>query len=49
LFINNTVNASMGADTPRDFDPGSYRQIETSFNADFTYAVSEAVNLAFGA
>jgi len=49
FFINNTVNASMGADTPRDFDPGSYRQIETSFNADFTYAVSEAVNLAFGA
>jgi len=49
FFINNTVNASMGAATPRDFDPGSYRQVETSVNADFTYSMSEAVSLAFGA
>ena len=49
FFINNTVNASMGAASPRDFDPGAYRQIETAFNADFTYAMSESVNLAFGA
>ncbi|MDG0972203.1 MAG: TonB-dependent receptor [Porticoccaceae bacterium] len=49
FFINNTVNASMGADTPRDFDPGSYRQIETSVNADFTYGFSEDFNVAFGA
>ena len=49
FFINNTVNASMGADTPRNFDPGAYRQIETSVNADFTYSMSEAVSMAFGA
>ena len=49
FFINNTVNASMGPDSPRDFDPGLYRQAETSLNADFTYSMSDAVNLAFGA
>ena len=49
FFINNTVNASMGPASPRDFDPGLYRQIETSVNADFTYSMSEDVNLAFGA
>ena len=49
FFINNTVNASMGSDSPRNFDPGLYRQIETSINADFTYSLSEVLNLAFGA
>ncbi|MEJ6773459.1 MAG: TonB-dependent receptor, partial [Porticoccaceae bacterium] len=49
FFINNTVNASMGAATPRNFDPGAYRQIETSVNADFTYSMSEDVSMAFGA
>jgi iron complex outermembrane receptor protein len=49
FFINNTVNASMGPNSPRDFDPGLYRQVETSLNADFTYALSDAVSLAFGA
>ena len=49
FFINNTVNASMGPNSPRDFDPGLYRQAETSLNADFTYAMSDAVSLAFGA
>lgn len=48
FFINNTVNASMGPDSPRNFDPGLYRQMETSVNADFTYSVSDSVNLAFG-
>ena len=49
FFINNTVNASMGPNSPRDFDPGMYRQVETSVNADFTYSMSEDVALAFGA
>ena len=49
FFINNTVNASLGANTPRNFDPGLYRQTDVNFNADFTYALSETVNLAFGA
>ena len=49
FYINNTVNASLGADTPRNFDPGLYRQTDVNFNVDFTYAVSKTVNLAFGA
>jgi iron complex outermembrane receptor protein len=49
FFINNTVNASMGPNSPRDFDPGLYRQVETSVTADFTYSLSEDVALAFGA
>ena len=49
FYINNTVNASLGADTPRNFDPGLYRQTDVNFNADFTYALSETVNVAFGA
>jgi iron complex outermembrane receptor protein len=49
FYINNTVNASLGANSPRNFDPGLYRQTDTNFNVDFTYAVSETVNVAFGA
>ena len=49
FYINNTVNASLGADTPRNFDPGLYRQTDVNFNLDFTYVVSKTVNLAFGA
>ena len=49
FFINNTVNASLGANTPRDFDPGLYRQTDTNFNADFNYVVNETINVAFGA
>ena len=49
FYINNTVNASLGANSPRNFDPGLYRQTDTNFNVDFTYALSETVNVAFGA
>jgi iron complex outermembrane receptor protein len=49
FFINNTVNASMGPNSPRNFDPGLYRQTETSVNADFTYSATDTVNYAFGA
>ena len=49
FFINNTVNARLGPNTPRDFDPGFYEQTDTNLAADFTYSVSETVNLAFGA
>ena len=49
FYINNTVNASLGADTPRNFDPGLYRQTDVNYNVDFTYAVSKTVNVAFGA
>ncbi len=49
FFINNTVNASYGPDTPRDFDPGAYEQEEINFNLDFNYPLTDNVNLAFGA
>jgi iron complex outermembrane receptor protein len=49
FFINNTVNASLGSATPRDFNPGAYEQQDLSLNADFTMPLSENVSLAFGA
>ncbi|MXY26362.1 MAG: TonB-dependent receptor [Acidobacteria bacterium] len=49
FFFKNTVNASLGPDTPRDFDPGLYRQEDVSLNVDISYAVSEVVHLAAGA
>ena len=39
FFIRNTVNASLGPNTPRDFTPGGYSQIDNNFNADFSYAI----------
>lgn len=39
FFIKNTVNASLGPNTPRDFVPGAYEQKETGFNLDLTYGV----------
>ena len=49
FHINNTVNASLGENTPRDFDPGYYQQVDMNINADFTYSMSETFNMAFGA
>ena len=48
FFFLNTVNASLGPDTPRNFDPGLYRQEDTSFNFDVSYAATEMVNVAAG-
>ena len=48
FFINNTVNASLGPQTPRDFDPGAYEQEDLNFNADFTYLLNDNVNIGFG-
>ena len=33
--IYNTLNASLGADTPRDFEPGKHTQLEKTVNMDF--------------
>ena len=33
--IYNTLNASLGPDTPRDFEPGKHTQLEKTFNMDF--------------
>ncbi len=49
FFINNTVNASLGADTPRNFNPGAYEQQDINLNVDFTMPLSDSVSLAFGA
>ena len=49
FFFRNTVNASLGPQTPRDFDPGLYRQEDVSLNVDVSYAVSDVVNVAAGA
>ena len=37
FFIKNTVNASLGPDTPTEFDPGDYIQADTNINLDLTY------------
>ncbi len=35
FYIKNTLNASLGADTPRSFKPGKYVQLEKAANLDF--------------
>ena len=49
LFIFNTVNASLGPESPTAFDVGGSRQRALGFNADFSYAVTDQVNVAGGA
>jgi len=53
FFINNTVNASLGPNTPRDFVPGGQEQTETTINADFGYlydvGLYSDLSIAFGA
>jgi iron complex outermembrane receptor protein len=53
FFIRNTINASLGPTTPRDFVPGGQKQTETLFNMDFVYAVEAGLyselSVAFGA
>ena len=49
FFLFNTVNASLGPATPRNFDPGLYRQAEVNLNFDVSYAATELVHLAGGA
>ncbi len=49
FFINNTVNASLGSATPRNFNPGAYEQQDISLNADFSMPLGDSVTLAFGA
>ncbi|MDP7591356.1 MAG: TonB-dependent receptor [Litorilituus sp.] len=34
--IYDTLNASLGPETPRDFEPGKHTQLEKSFNVDFS-------------
>ena len=47
-FIFDTVNASLGSETPTSFKPGSYRQDEVNFNFDVSYPVNDIVHVAGG-
>jgi len=42
FFINNTINASLGPNTPTSFQPGAYIQTDNNFNIDLTYALPVA-------
>ncbi|MFT7008374.1 MAG: iron complex outermembrane receptor protein [Colwellia sp.] len=50
--LRNSVNASLGENSPRNFELGSQIQTERVFNADFTYPVvvgfESELNVAFG-
>jgi iron complex outermembrane receptor protein len=52
FFINNTINASLGPNTPTSFNPGGYGQVENLFNLDFGYGLpvgfASDLNIAFG-
>ena len=41
-FIKNTVNPSLGPDTPTAFRPGAYEQVDSNVNVDFTYEIPVA-------
>ena len=49
FFIFNTVNASLGPDSPTSFDPGDYIQADTNLNLDFTFPINDQLFLAAGA
>ncbi len=52
--IRNTVNASLGPDTPTTFDPGAYEQVDKNFSVDMAKEFEVAsfysgLNVAVGA
>ena len=47
--LRNSLNLSWGPYSPHNFDIGDLQQEETNMNADFSYTVSDAMNIAFGA
>ena len=49
FYLFNTVNASLGPASPRDFNPGVYRQAEVNLNLDIAYDATEMIHLAGGA
>jgi iron complex outermembrane receptor protein len=46
--LNNTVNPSMGPDTPRNFTTGSYIELEKTFNFDLQKQF-DSLSVAYGA
>ena len=49
FFIFNTVNASLGPESPTSFDPGDYIQTDTNLNLDVTFPINDQLFLAAGA
>ncbi|MGB0378717.1 MAG: TonB-dependent receptor plug domain-containing protein [Luminiphilus sp.] len=53
FYIRNTINASLGPNTPRDFIPGGQEQTETVYNLDLSYGfevgLASELNVAVGA
>lgn len=53
FFIRNTINASLGPDTPTAFDPGAYTQTDQAINFDLSRALeigwASELNVAVGA
>ena len=47
-FIFDTVNASVGYDTPTSFTPGIYQQDELNLNFDVQYVVNDILHAAGG-
>ena len=47
--IYDTVNASLGPESPTAFDPGAYRQDDVGLNVDLSHPLNDRVNLAGGA
>ena len=52
-LIRNTLNGSLGPESPTEFNPGSYIQLEKNFNVDFVTPVSvdgwaSDLNVAYG-
>ncbi|MGI9284034.1 MAG: TonB-dependent receptor domain-containing protein [Pseudomonadales bacterium] len=52
FFIRNTVNASLGPNTPTEFDPGAYTQLDKTLNIDiskgFDVGFASDLNVAGG-
>ena len=49
LFIDDTVNASLGPVSPTSFDVGANRQREDNLHFDVAYAATDMVHIAAGA
>ncbi len=45
FHISNTINSSLGPNSPTDFTPGAYAQLEKSINADFSKDLESVMGL----
>ena len=46
--LNNSLSASWGPESQRDFRTGDIQESDRGVNADFSYPMSDSVNVAFG-